>query len=62
MNTLIYYKVDRAEEKYVISLYYKKFWGMKELHRSVHTEVKSVNQVVQYYRSKGYMVQSIRTA
>ena len=62
MNTLIYYKVDRDAEKYVISLYYKKFWGMKELHRSAHTEVKSVNQVIQYYWSKGYMVQSIMTA
>lgn len=62
MDTLIYYKVDRVEEKYIISLYYKKFWGMEELHRSAHTDVKSVNQVVQYYRGKGYMVQSIRTA
>lgn len=62
---LIYYKVDRTadKEKYIISLYYRGLFGQfKEMHRSVHGEVKDLNEVVTYYKSNGYRVQSIATA
>ena len=62
---LIYYKVDRTadKEKYIISLYYRGLFGqLKEMHRSVHGEVRELNKVVSYYKSNGYHVQSIATA
>ena len=62
---LIYYKVDRTadKEKYIISLYYRGLFGQfKEMHRSVHGEVKDLNEVVAYYKSNGYHIQSIATA
>jgi len=62
---LIYYKVDRTadKEKYIISLYYRGLFGQfKEMHRSVHGEVRELNKVVTYYKSNGYHIQSIATA
>lgn len=62
---LIYYKVDRTadKEKYIISLYYRGLFGqLKEMHRSVHGEVRELNTVVTYYKSNGYHIQSIATA
>ena len=49
--------------KYIISLYYRNMMGMmKEMHRSVHSSPKQVNEVIQKYRDDGYHVQSIATA
>lgn len=62
---LLYYHVDRSEDtkKYIISLYYRGLLGQfKEMHRSVHKEVKDLNNVIQYYRKAGYRIQSIATA
>lgn len=61
---LAYYKVERDNERrYVISLYYITFLGlMKEMHRSVHKTPKDINEVITYYRNRGYRVQSIATA
>lgn len=62
---LLYYRVDRSKDyqKYIISLYYRGLLGqMKEMHRSCHSEVKALNEVIQHYRSAGYHVQSIATA
>lgn len=61
---LLYYRVERDSfQKYVISLYYKGLLGqMKEMHRSVHSSPKSINEVIFHYRSEGYRIQSIMTA
>lgn len=61
---LAYYRVERDKEKrYIISLYYKNFFGaLKEMHRSVHNAPKDINEVIVYYRQHGYRVQSVATA
>ena len=61
---IAYYSVRRNQElKYIISLYYRNMMGrMKEMHRSVHSSPKQVNEVIQKYRDDGYHVQSIATA
>lgn len=61
---LVYYSVRRDEcKRYIISLFYRNFLGnMKELHRSVHSTPKAVNEVIQKYRTDGYRVCSIATA
>lgn len=61
---LLYYRVERDRYKrYVISLYYRNFIGaMKEMHHSTHKCPKDINEVIMYYRAKGYRIQSIATA
>lgn len=61
---LAYYRVERDREKrYVISLFYKNFLGMmNEMHRSTCRTPKDVNEVITYYRQRGYHIQSIATA
>ena len=61
---LAYYRVERDREKrYIISLYYKNFLGaMTEMHRSTCRTPKDVNEVIVYYRQRGYRVQSMMTA
>ena len=61
---LHYYRVERDREKrYIVSIFYKNFLGsMKEMHRSVHDTPKDVNEVIMYYKSRGYHIQSIATA
>lgn len=61
---LAYYRVERDREKrYIVSLYYKNFLGtLKEMHRSAHETPKDINEVLMYYKSLGYRVQSIVTA
>ena len=61
---ILYYKVERdASKRYIVELFYRGLLGqMKEMHRSAHDEVRAVNEVVQYYKSRGYRVQSIMTA
>lgn len=61
---ILYYKVERdANKRYIIELFYRGILGqMKEMHRSAHDEVKAVNEVVQYYRRRGYKVLSMMCA
>lgn len=61
---ILYYKVERdASKRYIVELFYRGILGqMKEMHRSAHDEVIAVNEVVQYYKSRGFRVQSIMTA
>ena len=61
---LVYYRVERDRfQKYIISLYYKNFWGtLKEMHRSAHATPKAINEVIVHYREQGYRIQSIMTA
>ncbi len=61
---ILYYKIERDEHKrYIIELFYRGLLGqMKEIHRTAHKEVKEVNNVITYYRNKGYRIQSIMTA
>lgn len=61
---LAYYRVERNEEKrYIISLYYKNFLGaFHEMHRSTCRSPKDVNEVIMYYRQRGYRVQSVMMA
>lgn len=61
---LAYYRVERDREKrYIISLYYKNILGaLKEMHRSTCRTPKDVNEVIVYYRQRGYRVQSAMMA
>lgn len=61
---LTYYRVERdVEKRYIISLYYKNMLGvLKEMHRSTCRTPKDVNEVIMYYRQRGYRVQSVATA
>lgn len=61
---LAYYRIERDKEKrYIVSLYYKNFLGaLKEMHRSTCRTPKDVNEVIVYYRQRGYRVQSVMTA
>lgn len=61
---LTYYRVERdVEKRYIISLYYKNILGvLKEMHRSTCRTPKDVNEVIMYYRQRGYRVQSVTTA
>lgn len=61
---LHYYRVERdREQRYVVSLYYKNFLGaLKEMHRSTCRTPKDVNEVIMYYKNRGYHIQSIATA
>ena len=62
---LLYYRVDKNKEddQYIFHLYYKGILGrMVEKHRSVHKEIKDLNEAIQYYRALGHQVQSIATA
>lgn len=61
---LAYYRVERDREKrYIISLYYRSIFGvLKEMHRSTCRAPKDVNEVIVYYRQRGYSVQSMLTA
>lgn len=61
---LTYYHVERDKElRYVIELYYIGLFGnLKEMHRSVHSTPKAINEVITYYRKLGYKVQSLASA
>lgn len=61
---LTYYHVERDKElRYVIEMYYTGLFGnLKEMHRSVHSTPKSINEVITYYKKLGYKVQSLASA